>query len=113
MGSKINPGFRVDGRLIANAANVRKNVRENLDVGIVKASISEITSLSTDELYDNQIVETQGYHSAGDAGGNYYIYHTTGRPTSDSGFYIDGPGADDYFEAINKTIANVKQFGAT
>jgi hypothetical protein len=61
---------------------------------------------------DGDLVKTLGYYAAGDGGGNSYIYHSTGRPTADGGFYIDGPGADDYFEALDRTFANVKQFGA-
>jgi regulator of RNase E activity RraB len=61
---------------------------------------------------DGDLVKTLGYYVAGDGGGNSYIYHAAGRPTADGGFYIDGPGADDYFEAVDKTIANIRQFGA-
>jgi hypothetical protein len=61
---------------------------------------------------DGDLVKTLGYYAAGDGGGNSYIYHATGRPTADGGFFIDGPVADDYFEAVDKTVAKARQFGA-
>jgi hypothetical protein len=63
---------------------------------------------------DNGQVQTAGYDEPGDGGGEVYIYHRTGRsllPTL-NGFFIAGGGADDYFEAKDKTIADIRKFGA-
>lgn len=60
-------------------------------------------------------VITRGATSVGDGGGATYIYRATGRSgVSDDtlGFYVTGPGADDYFEAVDKSRANLVQFGA-
>lgn len=63
---------------------------------------------------NNQVVRVLGYFAAYDCGEPWeMIYHSTGRPTPDGGFYINGPKADDYWEAIDKSVANVKRFGAT
>lgn len=61
---------------------------------------------------DNGQVQTAGYDEPGDGGGEVYIYHRTGRSlvTIDGGFYIAGGGADDYFEAKDKTIADIRRF---
>lgn len=58
------------------------------------------------------IHQTVGYATAG-VGAGTYIYHRTGRPTADGGFYHNGPQADDYYELVDKTEANALQFGAT
>lgn len=57
-------------------------------------------------------VQTAGYETPGDGGGETYVYRKTGRSgiTIDGGFYIAGPGADDYFEAKDKTIADIRKF---
>lgn len=60
---------------------------------------------------DGQVIELLGYYTAGDGGGQTLIYHSTGRPTADDGFYFDGPGADDYFEAADKSCANALRWG--
>lgn len=86
---------------------IRRTVAQN-ESGVA-SSVAGLASLS---LADGQVVATTGYYSGGDGGANTYIYHGTGRPTADGGFYINGPGPDDYFEAINKTEINVRQFGA-
>ena len=74
--------------------------------------VDNVAGLATAAVADGQQVVTLGYTAIGDSGGNRYVYHATGRPATDGGFYIDGPGADDYFEAVDKTVASVKQFGA-
>ncbi len=63
---------------------------------------------------DNETCITDGYHTKGDGGDNVYIYKSTGRGqiNMDGGFYLPGEGADDYFRAVDQTIANVKKFGA-
>lgn len=58
------------------------------------------------------IHQTVGYATAG-VGAGTYIYHRTGRPTADGGFYHNGPQADDYYELVDKREANSLQFGAT
>ena len=65
-------------------------------------------------LADGDIVKTLGYHRPMDGGGNEFVYRAAGRPDpsiSDEGFFVRGGKRDDYFEAIDKTVANVKQFG--
>lgn len=61
------------------------------------------------------VITTLGYHSIGDGGCNSYVYRSSGRSnvTIDEGFYITGVGQDDYFEAIDKTVADVLKFGGT
>jgi len=74
-----------------------------------KASLTTLTQLN-----DGQVVHLLGYYAAGDGGGQSLVYNLTGRTgiTVDSGFYFTGPGSDDYFEAVNKKVANVLQWGA-
>jgi hypothetical protein len=45
-------------------------------------------------------------------GGNLYQYHDNGRPAANGGTHIDGPGIDDYLEAVEKTELSPEQFGA-
>lgn len=61
---------------------------------------------------NGQTVKVLGYNTAYDAGDPWeLIYHLTGRPSADGGFYINGPGADDYWEAIDKSVAYLERFG--
>ncbi len=62
------------------------------------------------------IVRTLGYRRAMDGGGNEFVHHGVGRPEPaflDDGFYWGGSGADDWFEATDQSVVNVRQFGAT
>lgn len=73
------------------------------------STVSALGSLAAQR--DGQVIELLGYYAAGDGGGQTLVYHSTGRPTADDGFYFDGPGADDYFEAVDKSVADVRRFG--
>jgi len=57
-------------------------------------------------------VQTAGYDSPGDGGGDIYVYHTTGRSlvTVDGGFFIAGSRADDYYEAKDRSVADIRKF---
>lgn len=73
--------------------------------------------LAETKLEDGARTSTSARLTAGDGGGNTYIYHATGRPAVAAGdgrpgFVIDGSGADDWFEAVDQTVADIKQFGA-
>jgi hypothetical protein len=104
-GETLFSGFtKIDGDLaylfsIADNGTLRRS-----------GTVAGLTSIAN--LQDGELVATRGYYSDADGGANIYIYHLTGRPTADGGFFIDGPGADDYFEAMDKTVANVLKFGA-
>lgn len=77
-------------------------------------SVETIADLATAaaRTADGAIVSTTGYHASGDGGGSSYIYRRTGRSgVTLSAFYIAGPGADDYFEEIDKNSVNIKKFG--
>lgn len=73
------------------------------------STVSALGSLAAQR--DGQVIELLGYYTAGDGGGQTLVYHSTGRPTADDGFYFDGPGADDYFEAVDQSEANLLRFG--
>lgn len=91
--------------LIENAVNANESAIQ------ANAFFDNVAAMVATSPIDGTIVQTAGYTSASDGGGNTYKYNATGRPTADGGFYLDGPGADDYFEAIDRTVANVRKFG--
>ena len=64
-------------------------------------------------LRDGDAVQTLGYYASGDGGGNLYTYDADSAATVDGGFVIDGPGSVGRFLAVDTTVANVLQFGAT
>ena len=70
---------------------------------------------TTQSFVDGQLVITEGYHVAGDGGGQANIYRTTGRSaltaTIDEGFYFLGYSTDDYFEAADKSVVDPLKFG--
>jgi len=65
----------------------------------------------TADIPDGEMVQTLGYHTAGDGGGNEYIMNETGRPTADGGFAIHGSGADDWLDALDKSEVSLRKFG--
>lgn len=79
------------------------------------STLSDATSIRG--FKDGELITTQGYDEFNDGGSNIYRYRRTGRSALpigqiDGGFYISGSGSDDYLEAVNKDVINVKQFGA-
>lgn len=89
-----------------------------LGLGNTGGEYDDVWTMKAQSFSDGDICATTGYWNRGDGGGNKYIYHATGRSVVngagliDEGFYITGANADDYFEAVDKTVANVRHFGA-
>lgn len=66
-------------------------------------------------LSNGSIAITAGRSLAGDGGGNTYVYRSSGAGliAADGGFYILSTGVSGaYLEAVDKTVANVRNFGA-
>lgn len=63
------------------------------------AALANVTGIRTGDL-----VQTSGYTTAGDKGGDTLRYSSTGRSslTAADGLYHNGPGADDYFESLTQ-----------
>jgi len=76
-------------------------------------SVADLSA--TAGLTNGRVFKTKGYYTAGDGGGQEVVYRSSGKSgiTVDGGFYFAGPGADDYFEAVDKSVVNVQRFGAT
>lgn len=65
---------------------------------------------------DGELVDIRGLDSDGDGGGQRMIYHASGWSAggfSEGPFYQRIGSTDAYFEAVDKTVANVKAAGAT
>lgn len=77
-------------------------------------SLANVAALATLKPRVGVTIVTRGYYADGDGGGNAFLYRPEGRLsiTIDDGFYFRGPGDEDYFEAVDKSVANVLQFGA-
>jgi len=74
---------------------------------------TNVAAMAALTVADGGTVITQGYYAAGDGGGNVYRYDSGSSATIDGGFVIDGPGSVGRFLAVDQTVANVGQFGAT
>jgi len=62
---------------------------------------------------DGEAEYVVGYSAKDDAGDPWEMrYHESGRPVADGGFAVDGPGTDDWWEAVDKSSAYVRRFGA-
>ena len=89
----------------ANVDDVAATIESFLAAYTVRqySTLSDMTSETA--LVDGNRYVTQGYTTAGDGLDNTYLYHSTGKSgiTVDNGWYHAGPGADDYFEALDKT----------
>lgn len=114
------PGFNEPDAAVGDVYNGYEIV-EVINAGAGRyawESITEFKSVadlaSTSGLVNGRAFKTKGYYTAGDGGGQELIYYSTGRSgiTVDGGFYFAGPGADDYFEAVDKSVVDVKLFGA-
>lgn len=74
-------------------------------------SVAELAS--NEGLVNGRLFRAKGYYTAGDGGGQDLIYRSSGKSgiTVDNGFYFAGPGADDYFEAADKSVVVARRFG--
>lgn len=91
-------------------------------------TVDAVADLANISPGNNQLVQTLGYYTAGDGGGNLYRYEQASTDPCDGGFVLDGIGGDNSlaasnatyagtadagrFLAIDQTVANAKQFGA-
>lgn len=77
--------------------------------------VENVAALATSRARtaDGGVINTAGYYSGGDNGGQGFVYRRSGRSsvTIDDGFFIVGPGVDDYFEAIEKDSVDLMRFG--
>ena len=82
---------------------------------VVVHKVATVADLATKRVLNGEQVQALGYYAAGDGGGQVFVYRSTGRAangiTSNRGFYIYGPVADDYFEAIDKTEIWANRWG--
>lgn len=87
----------------------------NFIAGQLPISVENVEELINTRTKDGGIVQTAGYKTAGDGGNNQYFYRLTGRSTLPSirgGLQIAGTGADDYYDACDKTLLNPRKYGA-
>ena len=79
-------------------------------------NVQTVAEMIRTRTTNGTLINTAGYLSSGDGGANSYVYRATGRSELAAlrgGIYITGTGADDYYEAKDKTVLNPKQYGAT
>jgi len=60
---------------------------------------------------DGEACWLKGYTTTNDGGQGPFVYHSTGRPTANTGTLFNGPGADDYYERQFTESFNVLWFG--
>lgn len=104
------------GQLVANNAAIQAMRKATIMVDTV-ADIDDDTIVPGYALFDGCLIQTKRRttsHTAGDGSGGLYVYHSNDyADNEDGGFIIDvGPGADDYIELVDQSVANVMQFGA-
>lgn len=76
-------------------------------------TVAAMAALSPTPTNGSTVI-TRGATTVGDGGGATYIYRSTGASLvadDDFGFYVTATG-DAYYEAVNKSVANLVQFGA-
>lgn len=74
--------------------------------------ITDLPNVGAAYLIDGQTYRTLGQVSVGDGRSSHYVYHATGRSeaTIEAPYSIDGPGADDYFEALWNRVPGQMEF---
>ena len=84
-----------------------------LDQGIVRTFDSVADMVASTGLSIGDKVQTLGYSSAGDGGGNIYSIVAAGTGTADGGSFIDLTGISGQAKGLFVDgVVNVKQFGA-
>ena len=82
-----------------------------IDVQATRSFSSVAAMLAATDLTVNDVVETQGYYSVGDRGGNLYKIVPAGTGTADGGSYID-LATHQAQGLFPNSVFSVKQFGA-
>jgi parallel beta-helix repeat protein len=77
------------------------------------STVDDTADLASAAPRDGQLWQTRGYGAPGDGGANVYRYVAASVATVDGGWVINGPGGVGRYLAIDTSVANVKQFGAT
>ena len=75
--------------------------------------VETVADLATVRVGHGDLVNIEGYYTAGDKGGQEVRYDVTSTATVDGGWVFNGPGGVGRFIAIDQTVANVRKFGAT
>jgi hypothetical protein len=94
-------------------------LNQRLALGVVAREIETVAALTgIAEILNGEFVDLTGYYATGDSGSQRLVYRSTGRASNNitsnpafGGWYFNGPGADDYFEALEKHEVIAKRFG--
>lgn len=95
------------GDVIAGVAAHVARARSSIVVDTV-ADLASVTPLIDGQTY--QTLRYSSSHTVGDGSGNLYRYVASDATTADGGFIITH--ASGRFHAVDKSVANVMQFGA-
>ena len=79
---------------VFNKTIIMSYITNRLDKPLVVNSIASLSS-GLPEPFDGQLVETLGYYSPGDGGGNLYRYDASSSALVDWGHTFDGLGGDN------------------
>ena len=74
------------------------------------STVADMVAADVETLQDDATYFTNEY-LAGGGGGSIYVYRSTGRPATDTGFNILGGGADDYWEATDQSHCDAVKWG--
>jgi hypothetical protein len=94
-------------------------LNQRLALGVLNREIENVAALtSIAEIVNGEFVDLTGYYATGDSGNQRLVYRSTGRAANNitsnpafGGWYFNGPGSDDYFEALEKHEVIAKRFG--
>ncbi len=78
------------------------------DIAVV---VNTKADLDTARVGDGDLVQTLGYHSSGDGGGNLFQYDADSTASVDDGWVISGPSAVGRYLALDQTVADIRHFG--
>lgn len=94
-------------------------LNQRIALGVLSREIESVAALtSIAEILNGEFVDLTGYYVTGDSGNQRLVYRSTGRAANNitsnpafGGWYFNGPGSDDYFEALEKHEVIAKRFG--
>ena len=110
-------GDTCNGYVITEVLNAPggRYVWKEIATGTSQTSAATKNALSSlSGIPNGEAVKLLGYNEAGDGAGQDLIYHATGRSVVPigNGWFFAGPGADDYFGGVTRSVVNVLQAGA-
>jgi len=102
------------GNIATNTGNIATNTADIAAIGATAIGYDTRAEMvaTSPALGDGTVITLRGFYVVGDTLPWLFRYRASGRPVAEGGFGWYGSDVDDWWEALDKTIAHVDRFGA-